>query len=51
MEEPIVKKIPKEKEMFSIKFAGNKVVKVQRQFLKSLDEPQADDQEKKDCTP
>ena len=44
MEEPIVKKIPKGNEMFSLKFADNKVVKVQRQFLNFLEE--ADDQEK-----
>ena len=44
MEEPIVKKISKENDMFSIKFADNKVVKVQRQFLTLLEA--ADDQEK-----
>ena len=44
MEEPIVKKIPTENDMFSVKFAGNKVVKVQCQFLTFLEE--AEDQEK-----
>ena len=44
MEEPIVKKISKENDMLSEHFAGNKVVKVQRQFLTFLEE--ADDQEK-----
>ena len=44
MDEPMVKKIPKENDMFSVKFAGNKVVKVQRQFLTFLEE--AEDQEK-----
>ena len=47
MDEPMVKKIPKENDMFSVKFAGNKVVKVQRQFLNLLDESQAGDQEKR----
>ena len=44
MEEPIVKKIQKENDMFLVKFVG-KEVKVQRQFLNFLEE--ADDQEKK----
>jgi hypothetical protein len=46
--EPIVKKVPKYIDVFTIEFPGAKPVKVQRQFLEFLDEPLAADQEQED---
>jgi hypothetical protein len=46
--EPNVKKIPKDIDLFTLEFPGAKPVKVQRQFLEFLDEPLAAEQEEED---
>lgn len=46
--EPSVKKVPKDIDLFTLEFPGAKPVKVQRQFLEFLDEPLAAEQEEED---
>ena len=46
--EPNVKKVPKDIDLFTIEFPGAKPVKVQRRFMEFLDEPLAVDQEEEE---